>query len=81
MSGDGKIRDLINENNMRKIMSTRTMRDATDMMQQCDWSIKDVEEGYFRGLDTRGNEGRKNERGGIVSKHLYCDAQDGELSF
>jgi len=41
------IRAKISSHKLRKLMSTRMMIDASDMIEKCDWSIADIEEGYF----------------------------------
>lgn len=42
-----KIREGIAAHNMRRIMSTRTMKDLTTMTDACGWSRTDWEESYF----------------------------------
>jgi MoxR-like ATPase len=42
-----KIRNAIKMKNLRRVMSTRTMLDAQDMIKGYDWKMEDVEKGYF----------------------------------
>lgn len=42
-----EIRSAIARHKMKKVMSTRVLIDASDMIKNCGWEIKDIEEGYF----------------------------------
>lgn len=42
-----KVRECINRNKFRRIMSTRVMLDLTKMTQNCDWKLADWERSYF----------------------------------
>lgn len=42
-----KIRKVIEQKRLRKIMSTRVMLDASEMYVDCEWSLKDSLKGYF----------------------------------
>jgi len=42
-----KVRSVIREHKLRRIMSTRVMLDATDMMRNQDWDIEQIQETYF----------------------------------
>jgi len=47
LSWGRKVREEISNHKLRKLMSTRVLIDASDMMKMCDWKISDIEEGYF----------------------------------
>lgn len=42
-----RIRRLITQHKLARIMSTRTLIDTQDMMDAFDWTIEDIEESYF----------------------------------
>lgn len=41
------VRKKIADHKLTKLMSTRVMIDGSDLKEQCDWSIEDIELGYF----------------------------------
>jgi MoxR-like ATPase len=42
-----KVRAQIEQHRLQKIMSTRFMKDATDMKQVCDWSLQEIADSFF----------------------------------
>jgi len=42
-----RVREIIERHSLRKIMSTRVMKDATKMLQGQDWTIKQISESYL----------------------------------
>ena len=47
LSWGRKVREVITQHGMRKIMSTRVIKDGTTMMQGQDWTLNQIAEGYF----------------------------------
>jgi MoxR-like ATPase len=41
------IRNTIDNHKLRRVMSTRFLRDATDMVESQDWTMEDVKQAYF----------------------------------
>lgn len=60
------VRKVINRHKLRKILSTRLMIDATDMITQQDWTMADVKRAYFTDWTAEERQIVGNEMGGAL---------------